>query len=63
MTVTGEEAARFNAVRLDSFSNVNDGELVEADTLTGRVAWKDNAGVLKTITLGDHRIMLVPRAR
>ena len=63
MTVTGEEAARFNAVRLDSFSNVNDGELVEADTLTGKVAWKDKAGVLKTVTLGDHCITLVTRTR
>jgi len=38
--VSGEDAARFNAVRLDNFENANRGELVEADDLTGLVRYK-----------------------
>lgn len=62
-TVSGEEAARFNAVRLDSFACVNEGELVEADDLTGLVKWKDKAAVVREQTLGAHAIRIVPRAR
>ena len=61
--VSGEEAARFNAVRLDSFACVNEGVLVEADDVTGVVRWKDKADAIKVVTLGDHAIRIVPRAR
>lgn len=61
--VSGEEAARFNAVRLDSFACVNDGVLVEADDQSGMVKWKDKAGEIKTATLGEHAIRIIPRAR
>lgn len=63
MNVSGEDAARFNAVRLDSFLNVNDGELVEADEQSGLVRWKDKAGEVKEKTLGSHAIKITPRAR
>lgn len=63
MIVSGEEAARFNAVRLDSFACVNDGVLVEADDVSGLVKWRDKSGEVKSATLGDHQIRIVPRAR
>lgn len=63
MNVSGEEAARFNAVRLDSYACVNEGELVEANDATGLVKWKDKAGEIKEKTLGEHQIRIIPRAR
>lgn len=63
MTVNGEEAAAYNAVRLDSFANVNDGLLVEANTQTGFVRWKDKTNEEKTATLGERAIFLVRRGR
>ena len=63
MNVSGDEAARFNAVRLDDFRCVNDGVLIEADELSGLVRWKDAAGEQKVTTLGERQIKLVPRAR
>lgn len=63
MNVSGEDAARFNAVRLDSYANVNDGELIEANDLTGLVKWKDRAGEVREKTLGEHQIRIIPRAR
>ena len=61
MTVSGEEAKLYNAVRLDSFLNVNQGILVSANEATGEVAWTDKAGETKIVTLGDHAIRLVRR--
>lgn len=63
MNVTGEMASAFDAVRLDSFVTVNQGKLVEADDLTGHVAWKDKAGETKTAVLGERAIRIIPRAR
>lgn len=63
MIVSGEDAPRFNAVRLDSYANVNKGDLVEADDQTGLVKWRDSTGEIKTTTLGEHAIRIVPRAR
>lgn len=63
MTVSGDDAKGFNAVRLDSYANVNTGELVEANDATGLVRWKDKAGVVKSITLGEHAIRIMARAR
>ena len=60
MQVSGDEAKRWNAVRLDSFRNVNEGELVSADDQTGDVSWKDKTGEVKTLTLGLHAIRLIP---
>ena len=61
--VSGDEAKRFNAVRLDSFACVNEGELLEADEQTGMVRWKDRSGEQKVVTLGERTIKLVSRAR
>lgn len=58
-SVQGDDAKRFNAVRLDSFANVNTGELVEADEQSGLVRWKDTGDTVKSVTLGDHAIKLV----
>lgn len=63
MQVQGEEAARFNAVRLDDFTNVNRGELVEADDVTGRVVYRDTPESTKTVTLGERAIRILPRGR
>lgn len=61
--VSGEEAARCNAVRLDSFLNVNDGELVEADDVSGLVRWRDRAGEVRETTLGAGAIRITRRGR
>lgn len=63
MNVTGEEASLFDAIRLDSFITVNQGMLVEADDITGRVAWKDKAGETKTAVLGERAIRIIPKAK
>lgn len=63
MLVSGEDAKRFNAVRLDSYANVNTGELVEADDATGVVKWHDTPDTVKTVSLGERQIRLVPRTR
>lgn len=62
-SVQGDDAKRFNAVRLDSFANVNTGELVEADELTGKIVWTDSTGNKREVTLGSHAIKLVPARR
>ncbi len=59
MQVSGEDAKRWNAVRLDNFQNANQGELVSADDQTGAVSWKDKTGAVKNITLGLHAIRLI----
>lgn len=58
MRVEGEEAQAFKAVRLDSFLDVNKGELVSADEMTGEVRWRDhvNPGDIKSLNLGAHNI-------
>lgn len=63
MIVSGEEAARFNAVRLDNFENANRGELVEADDVTGKVVYRDTPESTKTVTLGERAIRILPRGR
>ena len=55
MKVTGDAAAGYDAIRLDSMETVNKGVLVEADSDTGHVVWKDSTDSLKEVTLGDHR--------
>lgn len=59
MTVTGEAAKAFNAVRLDSLATINLGPLVEADEDTGRVAWKDKADQLQIVTLGPRLVKII----
>ena len=61
MIVSGEEAATFDAIRLDDFSTANKGPLLSADTDTGVVVYKDVTGTEKQLTLGDHAIRLVKR--
>ena len=62
-SVAGDEAASYNAVRLDSYANVNQGPLTYADTETGEVRWKDSVGEVRTKTLGVHAIRLVLASR
>ena len=61
MNVSGEAAAAYDAVRLDSFENANKGPLVSADTDTGVVVYKDVTGEEKTVELGPHALRLVRR--
>ena len=63
MQVSGEAAAAWNAVRLDSFETINKGPLVSADTDTGAVSWKDKTGTTQTVTLGPHVVKLVSAKR
>ncbi len=63
MNVSGEDAAGFNAVRLDDFSNANKGPLVSADDVTGIVVYRDTPESTKTLTLGDHAIRILPAKR
>lgn len=61
MNVSGEQAAKYVAVRLDDFTNANKGPLVSADTETGSVVYKDVTGEEKRVELGPHAIRLLPK--
>ncbi len=61
MRLVGDDAAPFNAMRLDNFENVNKGPLVLVDDQTGEVAWTDKSSELKSITLGIHAIRIVKK--
>lgn len=61
-SVSGSEAAGYDAVRLDSCDTVNVGKLTEAHVQTGKVVWEDAAGKPKDITLGPHAIRIIPRS-
>ena len=63
MNVSGDLAANYDAVRLDTFERANRGTLLSADTMTGIVVYKDAAGEEKRVELGDHAIRLVRRGR
>lgn len=56
--VAGDDAQNWDAVRRDSLTTVNGGQLIEANEETGFVSWKDRAGETKTVTLGAHAIKL-----
>ena len=61
MIVSGDEAKRSDAVRLDNFESINGpGKLVFADDVLGVVKWLDRAETAKEITLGAHAIRIVP---
>jgi hypothetical protein len=59
MRIHGDDAKKYNAIRLDSFANANQSELVLADDQTGEVSYTDKAGELKSVTLGLHAIRIV----
>lgn len=63
MNVTGENAALYNAVRLDNFENANRGPLVSADDMTGEVVYKDTPDSQKTLSLGAHAIRIIKAGR
>ncbi len=63
MTVSGEEAHLYDAIRLDDFSRANRGPLVSADDVTGVVVYKDTLESEKTLTLGEHAIRIVRAGR
>jgi hypothetical protein len=58
MLVSGEDAARFNAMRLDNYACVNVCILLEANEETGLVRWLDSTGTEKSVTLGSHTIRI-----
>ncbi len=51
MKVEGPDAAGYRVVRLDSFEDVNKGDLVSADDISGIVVYKDTPDSQKTVTL------------
>ena len=61
MTVSGDDAKLYNAIRLDTFENANKGPLVSADDATGEVVYLDPTGEQKKLVLGDHTIRLLRR--
>lgn len=61
--VSGDDAAGFIAVRLDSYACVNDGVLIEANEQTGLVRWRDKAGEEKRAELGAGSIKIIAKAR
>jgi len=65
MTVVGEEARKWSAIRLDSLQSVEGarGKLLSADEGTGVVQWEDRAGETRRATLGLGAIRLVKKAR
>jgi hypothetical protein len=63
MEVTGENAANHYVIRRDDYKTVNDGVLISADDVTGRVVWKDKTDTQKEITLGDHMIAIMRKTR
>lgn len=58
MRVEGDTAKHYVAVRLDSYLNAHQGELILADEDTGEVKWKDKTGVERSLTLGGHAIRI-----
>lgn len=59
-TVSGEDARRYHAIRLDSYRTVNNGPLTSANVETGEVKWKDSTGNDQGVTLGPQAIRIVP---
>ena len=62
-SVTGDDAANYDAVSLSSFVAVNRGMLVSANAATGEVAWKDKAGESTSLTLGGHALRNIRKSR
>ena len=46
---------------LHTFLNVNEGELLMADDITGEVRWKDRTGETRSKTMGSHAIRILRR--
>lgn len=59
--VSGDQAAGYDTVRLDSFEVVNDGKLLEANQQTGVVRWKDKTDTEKRVEFGPHMVRIMPR--
>lgn len=59
--VSGEDAKRYNVVRLDSMATVNRGPLVSADTQTGKVSWMDKTDTVQVTTLLPQNLRIVPK--
>ena len=62
MQVLGEAAKDWIAVRLDTFEQVNQGPLVEADDYLGTVKWLDRTGAVRSEMLGSHAIKILRRS-
>lgn len=66
MIISGDEANRFDAIRLDTFEPANQGCLIEANEETGFLRWKDTQGATHALTLGQSAIKIMkklPRGR
>ncbi len=62
MNVTGDEAAKYEAIRSDDFTVINLGPLMAANEETGEVWWKDSTGQERSINLGPHAVRIVHRS-
>lgn len=60
-SVSGDRAAAFKVVRLDSLADAIDGDLISADSLAGTVSFKDRSGTVQNKNFGPHAIRIVPR--
>ena len=63
MNVSGEEAALYDAIRLDSLESANKGPLVSADDVTGTAVYHDTPETTKTLELGAHALRIVRTKR
>jgi hypothetical protein len=59
MTVDGDEAKNFRAVRRDSLMDANLGELTFADDISGKVMYRDVTGATRTLELGPRAIVII----
>ncbi len=62
MTITGDEAANYEAVRSDDFTQINRGLLMAANEETGEVWWRDSTGQEVSVKLGPHAVRIVRRS-
>jgi len=62
MRVEGASAKGWAAVRLDTLEEVNQGDLLLADSETGSVEWLDRTGSKCTSSLGPGAVRIVRRS-
>jgi hypothetical protein len=63
MIITGDSAKGWCAVRLDTFEQVNQGPLLEANDESGSIRWIDKQGREHGLVLGSNAIRILPRSR
>lgn len=60
-SVSGDEASHFKVIRLDSYADAIEGDLISADSLAGTVSYKDRTGTIQSRNFGPHTIRIVPK--